>query len=190
MISFLKVEFNEKQTQNTAWWIHERLRFTINWNGLVDICSKNLFMRDNWWMQHTLQHSTPTETSNIMQWNSRDISRISSEFIYFLQFSMFRLCYILFVYCFCIYYVRVWCCHLPSCVQSPPASAKVPKSVSDRKRFFENAMEDQNKPAPKTGKCLLLIYNFPINRRKSSVLRVLTRKNSILSIRRLTRLPT
>lgn len=37
-------------------------------------------------------------------------------------------------------------------LQSPPASAKVPKSVSDRKRFFENAMEDHNKPAPKSGK--------------------------------------
>lgn len=36
--------------------------------------------------------------------------------------------------------------------QSPPASTKVPKSVSDRKRFFENAMEDHSKPAPKTGK--------------------------------------
>lgn len=35
--------------------------------------------------------------------------------------------------------------------QSPPASAKVPKSVSDRKRFFENAMEEQNKPSQKSG---------------------------------------
>lgn len=85
---------------------------------------------------------------------------------------MFLLCYILFVYCFCIYYyVRVWCCQLPSCVQSPPASAKVPKSVSDRKRFFENAMEDQSKPAPKTGKSFLFFYYSPIKRRKSSVFR-------------------
>ncbi|KAJ6637155.1 Protein lap4 [Pseudolycoriella hygida] len=33
---------------------------------------------------------------------------------------------------------------------SPPASAKTLKSVSDRKRFFENVMEDQQKPSPKT----------------------------------------
>lgn len=39
----------------------------------------------------------------------------------------------------------------PFRVQSPPASAKTPKSISDRKRFFENAMEDHNKPAPKSG---------------------------------------
>lgn len=28
---------------------------------------------------------------------------------------------------------------------------KVPKSVSDKKRFFESAMEDQHKPTQKTG---------------------------------------
>lgn len=56
------------------------------------------------------------------------------------------------------------CSILSTCVrlQSPPASAKVPKSVSDRKRFFENAMEDHNKPA-KSGMfnvLLLLISIF------------------------------
>lgn len=30
---------------------------------------------------------------------------------------------------------------------------KVPKSVSDKKRFFESAMEDQHKPTQKTGEC-------------------------------------
>lgn len=28
----------------------------------------------------------------------------------------------------------------------------IPKSVSDKKRFFESAMEDQNKPLQKPGK--------------------------------------
>lgn len=55
---------------------------TINWNDLVDICSKKLFMRNNWWMQRNLQHPISNETSNIMR-NSRDIRRISSEFIFF-----------------------------------------------------------------------------------------------------------
>lgn len=31
--------------------------------------------------------------------------------------------------------------------------SKVPKSVSDKKRFFESAMEDQHKPTQKTGEC-------------------------------------
>uniref|UniRef100_A0A2C9GPK5 PDZ domain-containing protein n=1 Tax=Anopheles arabiensis TaxID=7173 RepID=A0A2C9GPK5_ANOAR len=34
--------------------------------------------------------------------------------------------------------------------QSPPLGPKTPKSVSDKKRFFENAMEDQQKPTPKS----------------------------------------
>uniref|UniRef100_A0A4Y0BKM4 PDZ domain-containing protein n=1 Tax=Anopheles funestus TaxID=62324 RepID=A0A4Y0BKM4_ANOFN len=36
--------------------------------------------------------------------------------------------------------------------QSPPLGPKTPKSVSDKKRFFENAMEDQQKPTPKSDK--------------------------------------
>ncbi|XP_061505121.1 protein lap4 isoform X10 [Anopheles gambiae] len=36
--------------------------------------------------------------------------------------------------------------------QSPPLGPKTPKSVSDKKRFFENAMEDQQKPTPKSEK--------------------------------------
>ncbi|XP_058827310.1 protein lap4-like isoform X3 [Topomyia yanbarensis] len=35
---------------------------------------------------------------------------------------------------------------------SPPPAPKTPKSVSDKKRFFENAMEDQNKQTPKPEK--------------------------------------
>ncbi|XP_049286544.1 protein lap4 isoform X2 [Anopheles funestus] len=35
---------------------------------------------------------------------------------------------------------------------SPPLGPKTPKSVSDKKRFFENAMEDQQKPTPKSDK--------------------------------------
>ncbi|XP_053678019.1 protein lap4-like [Anopheles nili] len=38
--------------------------------------------------------------------------------------------------------------HMPS----PPMGPKTPKSVSDKKRFFENAMEDQQKPTPKSDK--------------------------------------
>lgn len=53
----------------------------------------------------------------------------------------------------------VWYYHLVLRLQSPPASAKVPKSVSDRKRFFENAMEDHNKPAPKSGKNFEFSFN-------------------------------
>lgn len=43
----------------------------------------------------------------------------------------------------------------PSTEDEAPAAAttptKVPKSVSDKKRFFESAMEDQHKPTQKTG---------------------------------------
>ncbi|XP_055616759.1 protein lap4-like isoform X10 [Toxorhynchites rutilus septentrionalis] len=35
---------------------------------------------------------------------------------------------------------------------SPPPAQKTPKSVSDKKRFFENAMEDQTKQTPKADK--------------------------------------
>lgn len=37
---------------------------------------------------------------------------------------------------------------------TPPSSAKseTPKTVSDKKRFFEHVMEDQQKPTPKSGK--------------------------------------
>ena len=83
--------------------------------------------------------------------------------LYFLFVSFFVFCFVLLffhVFLVSIATVRVlfMCTFLfdicsTFCVrlQSPPASAKVPKSVSDRKRFFENAMEDHNKPAPKSG---------------------------------------
>lgn len=60
-----------------------------------------------------------------------------------------------FVFCLCMYLCSSFCVRL----QSPPASAKVPKSVSDRKRFFENAMEDHNKPAPKSGEFKIDIFS-------------------------------
>ncbi|XP_039490898.1 protein lap4 isoform X24 [Drosophila santomea] len=37
-------------------------------------------------------------------------------------------------------------------VRAKPTPTKVPKSVSDKKRFFESAMEDQHKPTQKTDK--------------------------------------
>ncbi|XP_023036384.1 protein lap4 isoform X18 [Drosophila willistoni] len=37
-------------------------------------------------------------------------------------------------------------------IPNTPAGKKVPKSVSDKKRFFESAMEDQHKPTQKTEK--------------------------------------
>ncbi|XP_049534430.1 protein lap4 isoform X3 [Anopheles darlingi] len=40
----------------------------------------------------------------------------------------------------------------PSHTMSPPLEPKTPKSVSDKKRFFESAMEDQQKPTPKSEK--------------------------------------
>lgn len=43
--------------------------------------------------------------------------------------------------------------------QSPPPAPKTPKSVSDKKRFFENAMEDQTKQTPKPGKWRNLAYS-------------------------------
>lgn len=48
-------------------------------------------------------------------------------------------------------------------MQSPTSPAKVPKSVSDRKRFFENAMEDQQKPSPKSGKLILWFFNWHLH---------------------------
>lgn len=74
------------------------------------------------------------------------------------------LTFLLYIFVLFIVFVLLLCQCVMSfpymCVQSPPASAKVPKSVSDRKRFFENAMEDQNKPAPKTGKSHLRFLHF------------------------------
>lgn len=67
--------------------------------------------------------------------------------------SIIANCSVLFVY-LCSILSGILCTRL----QSPPASAKVPKSVSDRKRFFENAMEDHNKPAPKSGKSIVFNY--------------------------------
>ncbi|XP_031624890.1 protein lap4 isoform X3 [Contarinia nasturtii] len=53
-----------------------------------------------------------------------------------------------------------------SAFMSPPASAKVPKSVSDRKRFFENAMEDHNKPAPKSEKVFSFLSQDEVEKLK------------------------
>ncbi|XP_055300017.1 protein lap4-like isoform X10 [Sitodiplosis mosellana] len=53
-----------------------------------------------------------------------------------------------------------------STFMSPPASAKVPKSVSDRKRFFENAMEDHNKPAPKSEKVFSFLSQDEVEKLK------------------------
>ncbi|KAG4077841.1 hypothetical protein HA402_013775 [Bradysia odoriphaga] len=50
--------------------------------------------------------------------------------------------------------------------QSPPASAKIPKSVSDRKRFFENAMEDQQKPSPKSEKVFSFLSKDEVEKLK------------------------
>ncbi|XP_059610021.1 protein lap4 isoform X14 [Phlebotomus argentipes] len=50
--------------------------------------------------------------------------------------------------------------------QSPPASAKTPKTVSDKKRFFENAMEDQHKTASKTDKVFSFLSKDEVEKLK------------------------
>ncbi|XP_059610009.1 protein lap4 isoform X4 [Phlebotomus argentipes] len=49
---------------------------------------------------------------------------------------------------------------------SPPASAKTPKTVSDKKRFFENAMEDQHKTASKTDKVFSFLSKDEVEKLK------------------------
>ncbi|XP_055699199.1 protein lap4-like isoform X13 [Phlebotomus papatasi] len=50
--------------------------------------------------------------------------------------------------------------------QSPPASAKTPKTVSDKKRFFENAMEDQHKGTPKPEKVFTFLSKDEVEKLK------------------------
>lgn len=42
--------------------------------------------------------------------------------------------------------------------EATPPPPTTPKTVSDKKRFFENVMEDQQKPTPKSGKIFLKIF--------------------------------
>ncbi|XP_055699189.1 protein lap4-like isoform X4 [Phlebotomus papatasi] len=49
---------------------------------------------------------------------------------------------------------------------SPPASAKTPKTVSDKKRFFENAMEDQHKGTPKPEKVFTFLSKDEVEKLK------------------------
>ncbi|CAO1392560.1 unnamed protein product [Diamesa serratosioi] len=49
---------------------------------------------------------------------------------------------------------------------TPPASARTPKTVSDKKRFFENVMEDQHKPAPKSDKSFSFLSEDEIEKLK------------------------
>ncbi|GAB0093092.1 protein lap4 [Sergentomyia squamirostris] len=50
--------------------------------------------------------------------------------------------------------------------QSPPASAKTPKTVSDKKRFFENAMEDQQKGLAKSDKVFSFLSKDEVEKLK------------------------
>uniref|UniRef100_A0AAG5DRS6 PDZ domain-containing protein n=1 Tax=Anopheles atroparvus TaxID=41427 RepID=A0AAG5DRS6_ANOAO len=50
--------------------------------------------------------------------------------------------------------------------QSPPLGPKTPKSVSDKKRFFENAMEDQQKPTPKSEKVFSFLSQDEVEKLK------------------------
>uniref|UniRef100_A0A182M4H0 Uncharacterized protein n=1 Tax=Anopheles culicifacies TaxID=139723 RepID=A0A182M4H0_9DIPT len=49
---------------------------------------------------------------------------------------------------------------------SPPLGPKTPKSVSDKKRFFENAMEDQQKPTPKSDKVFSFLSQDEVEKLK------------------------
>jgi hypothetical protein len=44
--------------------------------------------------------------------------------------------------------------------EATPPPPTTPKTVSDKKRFFENVMEDQQKPTPKSGKIFVITKNF------------------------------
>ncbi|XP_055525254.1 protein scribble homolog isoform X12 [Wyeomyia smithii] len=50
--------------------------------------------------------------------------------------------------------------------QSPPPAPKTPKSVSDKKRFFENAMEDQKKETPKPEKVFSFLSKDEVEKLK------------------------
>ncbi|XP_058444237.1 protein lap4 isoform X8 [Malaya genurostris] len=50
--------------------------------------------------------------------------------------------------------------------QSPPPAPKTPKSVSDKKRFFENAMEDQSKQTPKPEKVFSFLSKDEVEKLK------------------------
>ncbi|XP_055923040.1 protein lap4 isoform X15 [Eupeodes corollae] len=54
----------------------------------------------------------------------------------------------------------------PGRLMSPPTSAKTPKSVSDKKRFFESAMEDQHKPAQKAEKVFSFLSKDEVEKLK------------------------
>ncbi|KAL9696075.1 hypothetical protein quinque_015360 [Culex quinquefasciatus] len=49
---------------------------------------------------------------------------------------------------------------------SPPPAPKTPKSVSDKKRFFENAMEDQTKQTPKPEKVFSFLSQDEVEKLK------------------------
>uniref|UniRef100_A0A182IJ87 PDZ domain-containing protein n=1 Tax=Anopheles atroparvus TaxID=41427 RepID=A0A182IJ87_ANOAO len=51
-------------------------------------------------------------------------------------------------------------------MMSPPLGPKTPKSVSDKKRFFENAMEDQQKPTPKSEKVFSFLSQDEVEKLK------------------------
>ncbi|XP_055679755.1 protein lap4 isoform X4 [Lutzomyia longipalpis] len=54
----------------------------------------------------------------------------------------------------------------PAPYVSPPASAKTPKTVSDKKRFFENAMEDQQKAVAKPDKVFTFLSKDEVEKLK------------------------
>ncbi|XP_017487852.1 PREDICTED: protein lap4 isoform X6 [Rhagoletis zephyria] len=61
--------------------------------------------------------------------------------------------------------------HYASIKHSPPSpdhikTTKVPKSVSDKKRFFESAMEDQHKPSQKTEKVFSFLSKDEVEKLK------------------------
>lgn len=71
----------------------------------------------------------------------------SGNFVEFCSLEGY-LCFYLFYVRFCLFvFFRLFPFQSPT----PPPSAKTPKTVSDKKRFFENVMEDQHKPTPKSG---------------------------------------
>lgn len=111
------------------------------------------WMKINWLnpKQHPIEIVFIFEEKYCSMFNLISLVFVSVLSMYLL--SIIANCSVLFVY-LCSILSGILCTRL----QSPPASAKVPKSVSDRKRFFENAMEDHNKPAPKSGKSIVFNY--------------------------------
>lgn len=112
------------------------------------------WMKINWLnpKQHPIEIVFIFEEKYCSMFNLISLVFVSVLSMYLL--SIIANCSVLFVY-LCSILSGILCTRL----QSPPASAKVPKSVSDRKRFFENAMEDHNKPAPKSGKSIVFNYS-------------------------------